>query len=224
MRVAVVDDHPLFREGVTNALSAESDLVIVGEGASVEDAVRLANTLHPEVMVLDLALPDGGGIFALGQVCEASPATRVVILTFDTAQDRFLAALSAGATSYVLKGVTARELAAIVRAAGKGQGYVPPELAAQALQVRVGRPTLPGTALDALTAREMEILKMVRDGLTNSEIAQTLCLAETTVKNSMTTIMQKLQVRNRVEAAVLAYRESLSSHEHMHAPSLHRPL
>jgi two-component system, NarL family, nitrate/nitrite response regulator NarL len=212
MRIVTIDDHPLFREGVVRTLTAEPDLTIVGEGASAHEAVRLVGSLRPDILLLDLDIPDGG-LSVLETVAAASPITRIIILTVDASEEHLLAALERGAMSYVLKGVTARELAKIIRAAHAGQGYVPPELAAQVLAARSGHGPVsqPRNVLDTLTEREQQILIMVRDGATNQEIAHALCLAEATVKNSMTIIMQKLQVRNRVEAAIVALRAAQGS-------------
>jgi two-component system, NarL family, nitrate/nitrite response regulator NarL len=217
MRIVVIDDHPLFREGVTRALALEGDLSTVGEGETCADAVRLASKLHPDVLLLDLDIP-GGGLSVLEAIRAASPTTRIVVLTASARQEYLLAALKSGATSYVLKGVSARELARILRAACADQAYVPPELAAGVLATMSGRkpPERSASALDQLTEREREILAMVGDGRTNGEIAKALCLAETTVKNAMTTIMQKLNVRNRVEAAVLAHRVGPVPRDHPH--------
>jgi two-component system nitrate/nitrite response regulator NarL len=209
MRVVVIDDHPLFREGVMRTLGMEPDLTIVGEGESADEALQLARTLHPDVLVLDLDIP-GGGLDVLAALVAASPGMRVVILTVAASEENLMAALKSGATSYVLKGVSARELAKIVRAASAGQPYVPPELAAGMLTQWSGKTPSEhakhSSGVDHLTEREQDILQMVSDGQTNREIARALHLAETTVKNSMTAIMQKLNVRNRVEAAILARR------------------
>lgn len=187
----------------------EPDLTIVGEGESADEALQLARTLHPDVLVLDLDIP-GGGLDVLGALVAASPETHVVILTVAASEEKLMAALRSGATSYVLKGVSARELARIVRAAYAGQAYVPPELAASMLTQWSGKPSpehaKDSSGVDHLTERERDILQMVGNGRTNREIARDLHLAETTVKNSMTAIMQKLNVRNRVEAAILAQR------------------
>jgi two-component system nitrate/nitrite response regulator NarL len=217
MRIVVIDDHPLFREGVTRTLALERDLTIVGEGETADDAVHCAGTLRPDVLVLDLDIP-GGGLSVLESISAASPAIRIVILTAAASEESLLAALKGGATSYVLKGVSARELARILRAACAGQAYVPPELAAGVLAVLSGKapPTRSTSVIDQLTEREREILHLVGGGRTNREIARSLHLAETTVKNTMTTIMQKLNVRNRVEAALLAHRSEPRAREYPH--------
>jgi len=205
MRVVIIDDHPLYREGVAHALAADPDLEIVAEGETAEDAVRHAGALRPDVMVLDLNIP-GGGLAALRGIAAVSPETRIVILTAHTADEHLDMAFGGGAMSYVLKGVTARELAKIIRDAFAGQGYVSPALGARLMASRSGRPaaTRPADPLDELTARERQILTLVAKGYPNKQIADELCLAEKSVKNAMTIIMQKLDVKNRTEAALLA--------------------
>jgi two-component system nitrate/nitrite response regulator NarL len=212
MRIVVIDDHPIFREGVTRTLTMDQDLSIVGEGETAEDAVQHARALCPDVLLLDLGIP-GGGLSAIDGVVAASPATRVVILTAAESEEYLMAAIRAGATSYVLKGVSARELIRIARAASVGQAYVPPELAAGMLAAWSGKSSTARAVspVDQLTERERDILRLLGEGCTNAEIALSLHLAETTVKHGMTTIMQKLNVRNRVEAAQFARRVKTDS-------------
>ena len=212
MRLVIVDDHPLFREGVALTLANEPDVTVVGEGASAEDATHLARSLLPDILLLDLDIP-GGGLSVLQSISAMSPATRVVILTAATNEEYLLAALGTGAKGYVLKGVGVRELANITRAVHDGQSYVTPELAAHVLSGRFGPvQALPQVSqLDKLTERERQILDLLANGSSNSQIAQQLNLSEQTVKNTMTCVMRKLQVHNRVEAAVLANRAAAQS-------------
>ena len=224
MRLVIIDDHPLYREGVVSALSGEADMTVVAEGASADDAVRLTTSLRPDILLLDLGIP-GDGLTAISAISAAASTTRIVILTVAASEDMLIMAVNSGAVSYVLKGVTGRELAKIVRDAHAGRRYVPPELAANVLTGRSGGPTSrPINPLDELTERERHILAMVGDGATNLEIARALSLAEATVKNTMTTIMQKMQVRNRVEAAVLASRRTQPPVDRSSLPPLSVPL
>ncbi len=204
----IVDDHPLFREGVAHSLGAEPDIEIIGQGASADDAVSLARDLLPDIILLDIVMP-GGGLHAVQRIAESCPATKIVMLTVSEEEEDVLLALKAGARAYALKGVSARELAGIVRAVCAGEVYVTPGLAASLL-VEMTRPA-PGSRpqaspLDELTDRERQILEQVAAGCSNKEIGQRLYLSEKTVKHYMTNILQKLQVRNRVEAALLAQR------------------
>lgn len=204
IRILVVDDHPLFREGVVHSLTAEPDLAVVGQAASGEEALRLARDLLPDVVLLDIAMPGWGGLVTAEKLATACPAIRVVMLTVAEDEDKLVAAFSAGARGYVLKGVSARELAAVVRGVDRGEVYVSPSLAAGILVALTrGRPADP---LEELTDKERDILKLVGQGLTNREIGEHVHLAEKTIKHYITNILQKLQVRSRVEAALLAAR------------------
>jgi DNA-binding NarL/FixJ family response regulator len=209
MRIVVIDDHPLFREGVALTLAAEPDVTIVGEGGSAADAVHLASTLSPDIVLLDLDIP-GGGLEALRAIGTAAPSTKVIMLTALVSEEKLMSVLQAGARAYVLKGVPARELAQIARSVLAGHGYVPPALASQLLTHGVRPPSQPSqhSLLDELTEREHQILALVACGESNQQIALSLHLSEKTIKNHMTAIMQKLQVRNRVEAALLVSRLS----------------
>lgn len=204
VRVLVVDDHPLFREGVAHSLTGEPDVALVGQAASGEEALRLARDLLPDVLLLDITMPGKGGIAAAVEIATACPAVKIVMLTVSEDEDDLLAAFKAGARGYVLKGVSARELANVVRAVAGGEVYVSPSLAAGMLvELTHGRPPDP---LSELTKREREILRLVAEGLTNREIGERIYLAEKTVKHYMTNILGKLHVRSRVEAALLAAR------------------
>jgi len=204
IRVLLADDHPLFRDGVTHSLAGESDLTLVGQAASGEEALRLARDLLPDVVLLDITMPGKGGLVAATEIAMACPATKIVMLTVSEHEDDLLAAFKAGARGYVLKGVSSRELANVVRAVASGEVYVSPSLAAGLLvELTRGRPLDP---LSELTEREREILQLVSDGLTNREIGERLHLAEKTVKHYMTNVLGKLHVRSRVEAAMLAAR------------------
>lgn len=208
IRIAIVDDHPLFREGVAHTLQLEKDMEIVGQGATSEDALHLAKELLPDIVLLDIAMP-GGGINACQAISAACPVTKIVMLTVMEGEDDVMAALKAGARAYVLKGVSAHELANILRSVYSGEVYVTPTLAASLLVEMAG--TQPESQfsispLAELTERERQILELVAAGCSNKEIGQQLYLSEKTVKHYMTNILQKLQVRNRVQAALLAHK------------------
>jgi len=204
IRVLIADDHPLFREGVAHSLAAEPDIALVGQAASGEEALSFARDLLPDVLLLDIAMPGKGGLAAAAEIAAACPATKIIMLTVSEHEDDLLAAFKAGARGYVLKGVSARDLANVVRAVAGGEVYVSPSLAAGVL-VEMTRSRLPDP-LNELTGREREILQLVAQGLTNREIGERLHLAEKTVKHYMTNVLGKLHVRSRVEAALLAAR------------------
>lgn len=204
IRVLVADDHPLFREGVVHSLATEPDIAVVGQAASGEEALDLARDLLPDVVLLDVAMPGWGGLATARKLATACPASKVIMLTVVEDEDKLLDAFAAGARGYVLKGVSARDLAAVVRSVDRGEVYVSPSLAAGILVALThGRPADP---LGELTEKERDILKLVGEGLTNREIGERIHLSEKTIKHYITNILQKLQVRSRVEAALLAAR------------------
>jgi two-component system, NarL family, nitrate/nitrite response regulator NarL len=204
--VLVVDDHPLFRQGVVHSLGQEHDIKVVGEASCGEDALKLACALLPDVVLLDISMPGWGGLVSVEKITMACPAAKIVMLTVSEDKDKLLAAFKAGARAYVLKGVSARELAAVLRAAVAGEAYVSPSLASEML-VSLTRGVAPDP-LQELTAREREILRLIGTGLTNREIGERIFLSEKTIKHYVTNILQKLQVRSRVEAALLAAQRS----------------
>jgi DNA-binding NarL/FixJ family response regulator len=206
IRVVVADDHPMFRAGVVASLAAQPDIDVVGEGASADDATRLVADQKPDVCLLDIMMP-GGGLVAAREISASSPATRVVMLTVSEDEDDLLAAMKAGASGYVLKGSTATELANVLRTVNAGEVYVAPALAWGLLR-EMSRPK--SAPLDELSTREREVLELVAAGLSNQEIGDRLSLAEKTIKHYMTSILSKLRVRSRVEAALLAYREGIA--------------
>lgn len=206
IQVVIVDDHPLFLEGVAATLQTEPDLKVIGQGRCAEDALHLATTLLPDLILLDITMP-GGGINAAKAVAAACPVTRIVMLTFSEEEQDVIAALKAGARGYILKGVSGSELKAIVRGIYQGEVYITPTLAAGVLMEMTSssaKQAQPSSLLDELTARERQILELVASGQSNKEIGRELELTEKTVKHYMTNILQKLQVRNRVEAALIA--------------------
>jgi DNA-binding NarL/FixJ family response regulator len=202
--ILVVDDHPLFRQGVVNSLEMVPDFHVVGETSSGEEALTLALSLMPDVVLLDVSMPGWNGIVTAEKIALACPATAIVMLTAADDKDKLLAALKAGARGYVLKGVSAKELADVVRSACAGDVYVSPTIAAEML-VSLTKGKAPDP-LQELTERERSILELIGTGLTNREIGEKIFLSEKTIKHYVTNILQKLQVRSRVEAALLATR------------------
>ncbi len=208
IRVVVVDDHPLFRGGVVRTLQEADDFEVLGEGGSAEEAVALVDQYLPDLVCLDISMP-GGGIAAAVEIGRRYPAVRIVMLTVSETEEDVFAALQAGASGYVLKGVGARELMVALRSVAAGSSFVSPDLAARMLvALEPGGAGRPGSSdpFTSLTQREEQILKLVALGQSNKEVARQLELQEKTIKHYMTNILQKLQVRNRVEAA-LAFRD-----------------
>lgn len=202
IRVAVVDDHPLFREGVARSLSEIDGFQIVAEGSSKDDAVSIAGNLGPDVMLMDISMP-GGGLEAIPAILEIAPSQKIIMLTVSEDGDDVTAALDRGATGYVLKGVGATALADVIRSVAAGERYVAPTLSAKLLSNRT--PTASGKSglIASLTAREKEVLQLVASGMSNKHVAIQLDLQEKTVKHHMTQIMTKLGVANRTEAAMV---------------------
>jgi two-component system, NarL family, nitrate/nitrite response regulator NarL len=207
IRIIVADDHPLFRDGVINSLRSAPDLQVIGEADNADDAVRLVREELPDIALLDVTMPAGGGIEAARRIASSCPATRIVMLTVSEDEDDLLAAMKAGASGYVLKGVSAHELASVVRSVSSGEVYVAPSLAFGLLR-EMSRPR-ESDPLSELSSRERQVLELVGSGLSNQEIGLRLGLAEKTIKHYMTNILTKLQVRSRVEAALLAARAGL---------------
>jgi len=203
VRVVVADDHPLLREGVARSLEESGVFTVVGQGGSADDAVRLVGELRPDLVLLDLSMP-GGGLDAARRIGAAAPDVRIVVLTVSEADDDIMAALRAGAKGYVLKGVGSATLVEILQGVANGESYVSPSLAARLLtEMRAPGGAAPDDPLSRLTPREEEILRLVAKGMSNKEVGLKLDLQEKTVKHHMTRILNKLQVRNRTEAALL---------------------
>jgi DNA-binding NarL/FixJ family response regulator len=203
IRVAVADDHPMFRAGVVGSLREVEGIEVVGEAGDAASALALARTELPDVIILDIAMP-GGGLTAAREIAAACPATRIVMLTVSEDEDDLLAAVKSGASGYVLKGAGAGELVSVIRSVNAGEVYVAPALAWGMLRELQTPRTSP---FDELTEREREVLELVAEGLSNQEVGDRLGLAEKTIKHYMTNILGKLQVRSRVEAALLVARE-----------------
>ena len=195
--VGIVDDHPLFREGVTRSLSEIKDFLVVGEGATSDDAAMIAADQHPDVMLVDVSMP-GGGLSAIGEILQHSPSTKVLMLTASEEIDTLLGALQRGAMGYVLKGVGSRGLAEAIRTILKGTRYVSPAMSAKVVDVSLDKEP----SKNSLTPREREVMDLVGEGLSNKHIGLRLDLQEKTVKHHMTQILLKLGVTNRTEAAI----------------------
>jgi DNA-binding NarL/FixJ family response regulator len=208
IRVVVADDHPLFRDGVVNSLETIAGFSVVGQAESGEEAFELATEMLPDVILLDIGMPGEGGIVAARRIAAACPATHIVMLTVSEDHDDLMQALKAGARGYVLKGISAKDLTSAVKAVAGGEVYISPALAGSLLfEMTHDEPI---SLLDQLTEREREILKLASDGLTNREIGERLHLAEKTIKHYMTNVLQKLHVRSRVQAALLAQKHGIN--------------
>ncbi|MFC5182699.1 response regulator [Actinomadura harenae] len=198
LSVIVADDHPAMRAGVIALLAADGGIAVVGEASGGREAVALVADLAPDVALLDLRMPGMDGVAATAEIAAAHPATRVLILTtYDTDAD-IERAVEAGAVGYLLKDTTREQLVDAVRAASRGETVLAPKIA-QKLVARMRRP-----APAALTAREVDVLRAVADGLSNPEIGRRLVIAEATVKTHLLRIFAKLDVADRTHAVVKA--------------------
>ena len=206
INIVVADDHPLLRNGVVRTLQARQGLNVLGEADDAESAIKTCAACHPDLVLLDISMP-GGGIQAAEEISKLPSAPKIVMLTVSENEDDVIDSLKAGAQGYVLKGVKADELISVVESVYAGDTFIPPSLATQVL-METNNPSSKaksfGKLLQELSERELEILNLVSEGLSNKEVGMALELQEKTVKHHMTSIMAKLHVRNRVEAAVQA--------------------
>ncbi|MBM6596400.1 response regulator [Microvirga pudoricolor] len=201
-QIVVIDDHPIFRDGVIYALSCEADFRVVGEGESADDAILLCRDARPDLALIDMTMP-GGGVQAITRIRVEYPSIRILVLTVEDGVGHVTGALGAGAHGYLLKGVGSAELVEAVRQVARGGTYVPPVFAAKLLHARTQEvPPQPMTPAEPLTEREEEILDLLGQGRSNREIGLKLGLAEKTVKWHVTSILEKLGVENRLQAAM----------------------
>lgn len=202
LRLLIVDDHPLFRKGVRALLGVQPDMEIVGEADSAMTAVELALAEQPDVVLMDLQLPDGSGVQATRSIVETSPAMRVLIVTMFEDDDSVFATLRAGARGYILKGTDEDDLLRAIRAVARGEAMFSPSIASRVLTY-FSRPA-PVSIFPALTKREREILVLIAQGKNNAAIAHELFLSPKTIANHVSNIFAKLQVADRSEAIIRA--------------------
>jgi DNA-binding NarL/FixJ family response regulator len=211
LRVVIVDDHDLFRTGLRNLLE-EQGVLIIGEAASGAEAVKIARELAPDVVVMDLNMPGMGGVDATRHITAIAPLTRVVMLTISEEDSDVMDAILAGACGYLLKDSSIQDLMAGIRAASLGESLISPNIAAKVLQrVRATstQPEIANTIRAELSDREIEVLKLIANGKDNAVIAAELHISPKTVKNHISNILMKLQIDNRIQAAVYAVRSGI---------------
>jgi DNA-binding NarL/FixJ family response regulator len=210
-RVLLVDDHDLFRTGLVNLLT-EQGVHVIGEAPNGETAVRLVRDLAPDVVVMDLNMPGITGVEATREIAAIAPRTRVVVLTISVDDSDVVDAVMAGACGYLLKDASVHELIAGIRSAAAGESLISPQIAAKVLQMlrAQGAANARTEQLSAhLSERELEVLKLIAIGKDNAEIARDLFISPKTVKNHISNILMKLQIQNRIQAAVYAVRSGL---------------
>jgi DNA-binding NarL/FixJ family response regulator len=211
LRVLIVDDHDLFRTGLRNLLE-EQGVQIVGEAATGTEAVKIVRERAPDVVVMDLNMPGMGGVEATRHITAVAPLTRVVMLTISEEDSDVMDAILAGACGYLLKDSSIQDLMAGIRAASLGESLISPNIAAKVLQrVRATstQPEIANTIRAELSDREIEVLKLIANGKDNAVIAADLHISPKTVKNHISNILMKLQIDNRIQAAVYAVRSGI---------------
>lgn len=204
-RILVADDHTLFRHGLRALLESVADMELVGEAATGEEAIAQTAALGPDVVLMDINMPDLNGIAATHRILEAQPSTAVVVLTMFADDDSVFAAMRAGARGYVLKGADESELLRVLRAAASGEALFGPVIAQRLMRFfGAERPASPPAAFQDLTQREREVLALIAQGHNNTTIAERLVVSPKTVRNHISSIFGKLQVTDRARAIVRA--------------------
>ena len=209
LRVLLVDDHEVVRNGIRALLQPEDDILVAGEAGTVQEAIDEADRTRPDVIVMDVRLADGSGIEATREIRARRPATNVLMLTSFADDEALFASIMAGASGYVLKQVKSGELVRAIRTVGRGESLLDPTVTTSVLdRLRKGKHLLKDEKLARLSPQEERILSLVADGRTNREIGEELHLAEKTVKNYVSSILSKLEVARRAEAAAYLARHT----------------
>lgn len=203
--IVIADDHEMVRRGLRMTIAAEPDLVLLGEATTGREAVRLAAELLPTLVLLDVQMPDLDGVAAAQAIRQAQPSTAVVMLTSFAEDAQLYAALDAGVIGYLLKDISGDDLVEAIRGAVRGEPQLHPSIALRLMRRR----STPGDPFADLTERERDVLKTLARGFSNKEIAQALFLTETTVKGYVSTVLSKLGVSDRTQAALIAVRHGL---------------
>lgn len=215
IKVFLADDHGVVREGLRAMLEAQENITVVGEAANGREAVRLTKKLHPDVVVMDIAMPELNGVEAASQIREACPETKVVILSMHASREHIYRALQAGARGYVLKESVGKEVVDAVRAVHSGRRYLSEQIADTVIEDYVDhRQAAPsGSPLDRLSPREREILQLVAEGKSSAEIAETIYVSRKTVETYRSRLMQKLGLSDIPSLVRFAIRHGLTSLE-----------
>lgn len=212
IKVLIVDDHVLLRDGLIRLFEPQADFEVVGDVGTVRDAVTKTLELEPDLVLMDIWLPDGDGVEATQTILAKRPKTKVVMLTMHESDESLFAAIRSGAKGYLLKNTPAVKLVAALRALGRGEAALSREMTGRLMNefVRIGKlQPLDSTGLDSLTTRELEVLQHLATGATNREIASQLFISENTVKHHVHSILKKLKMKNRREVADFTNRQGL---------------
>ncbi len=205
IRILIADDHPIVREGVRTLISTEPGMTCVGEACDGDAAVRLYRDLQPDVLLLDLMMPRKDGITAIQEIKRLDPGARVLVLTSFADDDKLFPAIKAGALGYLLKDSSPQELLRAIRQVFQGESSLHPMIARKVLQ-ELNRPSTLPLSQEPLSEREVQVLNLIAGGLSNQEIAGKLVISEHTVRNHVRSILSKLQLANRTQAALYALR------------------
>lgn len=207
--ILIVDDHAVVRQGLRTFLELQADMALVGEADNGRTAVELAQRLAPDLVLMDLVMPQMDGIEAIRQIRAVSPKTQVLVLTSFTEDDKVFPAIKAGALGYLLKDVAPGDLIKAVQAAARGEAQLHPEIAKKLMGELTGKT---GAATpDALTERELEVLRLIARGLNNQEIAAALTISHKTVKTHVSNILSKLHLADRTQAAIYALQQGIAT-------------
>ena len=209
IRLLIADDHAVVRKGLRTLFMSEGDLELVGEAADGIEAVLKARALKPDVILLDMLMPRLDGLGAIQQIKQENPAARIMVLTSFAEDDKVFPAIKAGALGYLLKDASPEQLVQAIRDVHHGKSSLDPTVALKLIR-ELNRPTVSSTLSEPLSERELEVLKLVAQGCTNQEIADTLVISERTVGNHIGAILSKLHLANRTQAALYALREGLA--------------
>jgi DNA-binding NarL/FixJ family response regulator len=209
IRVVIADDHAVVRHGLRAFLATQPDIDVVGEAGTGGESIRLATQLQPNVVVMDLLMPEGDGFEAIEQIRTTNPATQVVVLTSHTLEGQVLRALRAGALSYLPKETEPEEIVSAIRYAAHGEPLVAPTLDPKVVRRLASRPYEQASGIGQLTDRELDVLRLIAEGLSNAAIADRLYVTEGTVKTHVTHILSKLDVGDRTAAAARAWRQGI---------------
>jgi NarL family two-component system response regulator LiaR len=212
IRVLIADDHAVVREGLRALIISEPGIEVVGEAANGVEAVRLAHSLQPDVILLDLIMPQKSGLESIAEIKQADPEARILVLTSFAEDDKVFPAIKAGALGYLMKDSLPHELLQAIRDTYRGESSLHPAVARKLVQ-ELNRPSNLPPVGEPLTERELEVLKLVAQGLTNQEIAEKLAITERTARTHVVNILSKLHLANRTQAALYALREGLANLE-----------